>query len=116
VIEPTSIGLYLDEDIPLGIARLLQGYGFTAVTTRDAGNLGRDDERQLTYATTHGLTMLTHNRSDFLLLHRDWQASGRSHAGIIAAHRNPPYEVLRRILPLLSAVTPTEMRGQFRYL
>lgn len=115
-MSDASIGLYLDEDVALVIARLLQGYGFTATTTRDAGNLGRSDEAQLTYAAMQGVALLTHNRNDFLLLHRDWQATGRSHPGIIAAFRHPPHEMLRRLLPLLSATTAAEMRDRFRFL
>ncbi|HLE61668.1 MAG TPA: DUF5615 family PIN-like protein [Pyrinomonadaceae bacterium] len=61
------IELYLDEDVSVLIADLLQARGFVALTARDAGHLGKTDEEQLAYAVAEQKTFLTHNRIDLSL-------------------------------------------------
>jgi len=39
--------LYLDEDVSVVVATILQARGFDVVTTRDLGKLGRTDAEQL---------------------------------------------------------------------
>jgi hypothetical protein len=39
--------LYLDEDVSVLVATILQARGLDAVTTRDVGKLGRTDAEQL---------------------------------------------------------------------
>jgi hypothetical protein len=60
--------------------------------------------------------LLTHNRADFEALHRAYIEGGRHHAGILIAVRHPAYEIVRRLLLILNAVTADEMRDQVRYL
>ena len=48
------IELYLDEDVDALVADLVRARGFTATTTRDAGNLNKDDDEQLAYAAENG--------------------------------------------------------------
>jgi len=36
--------------------------------------------------------------------------------GIIIATRNPPYEIVRRLLLILNQVTADEMQDQLRYI
>jgi len=115
VIPVAEPGLFLDEDVSVVVARLLRMHGFATLTTRDMGRLGASDEAQLAFATSLGYVILTHNRKDYLALHRTWIATGRNHAGIIAAFRHPPHEVLRRLLPLLSGTTAADLQNQFRY-
>jgi len=58
------IRLYLDEDVHVLVADLLQAKGFDVITARDAGQLQATDAEQLAYAITHGRTLVTHNRTD----------------------------------------------------
>jgi len=44
------IKVYLDEDVDVLVAELLNGYGFDALTTRDAGCLGQTDEEQIAFS------------------------------------------------------------------
>lgn len=44
------IRLYLDEDVNVLVADLLQAKGFDVTTARDAGQLHATDEEQLTHA------------------------------------------------------------------
>ena len=76
---------YLDEDsMRRGLAGALQAVGLDCVTAVEAENLGRSDAEQLTYASATGCVMYTQNVRDFRILHQDWAASGRQHAGIVA--------------------------------
>ncbi len=110
------IELYLDEDVHVVIADLLQGRGFTATTARDAGQLEKSDEEQLAYAVSQRKTLLTHNRHDFEALAREYASAGKTHYGIILAVRYPPYEVVRRLMRFLNHVTADEMQNQVRYI
>ena len=52
------IELYLDEDVSVLIADLVRARGFTAITTREAGQLHASDADQLAYAVSHSKTLL----------------------------------------------------------
>lgn len=110
------IELYLDEDMDVQVATLLRARGFTAISTREAGQLGKDDADQLQYASAHGYAFITHNRADFEALARTYFTEGREHFGIIIAVRHSPQEIVRRLLLILNAVTADEMRNAVRYI
>lgn len=110
------IELYLDEDVHVVIADLLQGRGFLAKTVRDVGQLEKSDEEQLAYAVSQRKTLLTHNRHDFEALAREYASAGKTHYGIILAVRYPPYEIVRRLMRFLNDVTADEMKNQVRYI
>lgn len=110
------IEIYLDEDVDVLIAELLRSHGFVALTARDTGMLGQDDDDHLEYAVGQSKAVLTHNRVDFENLAKDYVATGRMHYGIILAGRRSPYEVVRRLLILLDSVTADEMQNQVRYI
>jgi hypothetical protein len=57
--------IYLDEDVSVLLASLLRSRGFEVMTTQESGNAAASDERQLEYAASDGLALLTHNRTDF---------------------------------------------------
>jgi hypothetical protein len=88
--------LHCDEDVSVVLAAVLRARGFTVTTARDARQLGRSDEEQLTFATDAGSVLLTHNHVDFRRLHRSWFEAGRPHSGIIIARRRLPAELARR--------------------
>ena len=69
--------VYLDEDVSVVVANMLEARGFSVLTTRDAVRLGATDIEQLEYAARHGKTLVTHNRVDFEELHRRYLAKGR---------------------------------------
>ncbi len=110
------IELYLDEDVDVLVADLVRARGFGAVTTREAGQLGRSDIEQLTFAASRGMTLLTHNRVDFEALARRYASTGQSHHGIVIAVRRQPYELARRLLLVLDRVTADETQNQVRYI
>lgn len=108
--------LYLDEDVSVLIATLLQARGFDVVTTRDEEMLGQDDPLQLAHAVSLERCMVTHNRVDFERLQREQGETGRSHFGIIVASRRSPYEIARRLAVLLNILTADEIEDQLLYV
>lgn len=113
------IAIYTDEDVTTGLAPALRRRGYSAQSTREAGNLGASDEAQLSYATRRNMAVLTHNIRDFIELAQVWHLSGREHAGIIVSeqfgHRHFR-ELVRQVLRLLDSLTPTEIHNQVIYL
>ena len=53
------ICLYLDEDVNVLVADLLQARGFDIITARDAGQLRATDAEQLAYAVSQARTLVT---------------------------------------------------------
>ncbi|NEP55799.1 MAG: hypothetical protein F6K31_02055 [Symploca sp. SIO2G7] len=110
------IHVYLDEDVDVLIASLLQSRGFNAITAQQARQLGKTDAEQLEYATSQRAAILTHNRTDFEDLAREYFNTGKSHSGIIVAVRKPYTEVVRRLLTILDSTTADEMKNQILYI
>lgn len=108
--------VYLDEDVSVLVAVLLQAYGFDATTTRDGGMLGQTDEAQLAHAAGQGRCMVTHNRVHFERLHLRMLESGAGHAGMIVSAERRPHELARRIARLLNALTAEEIANQLLYV
>ena len=110
------ISLYLDEDVHVLVAELLQARGFDAITARDAGKLQATDSEQIAYAISQGRTLVTHNRTDFEQLTQYYFDQGQAHYGVIFAVRRSPQEVAKRLLSIVNQVTSEEMENQVRYI
>ncbi|TVQ10994.1 MAG: hypothetical protein EA368_06380 [Leptolyngbya sp. DLM2.Bin27] len=110
------ICLYLDEDVNVLVADLLEARGFDVLTVRDAKQLRASDENQLAYAVSQSRTLVTHNRADFEALVQSYFESGQMHYGVIFAVRRSPQEIARRLLAILNQVTAEEMQNQVRYI
>jgi hypothetical protein len=99
---------YVDEDVALLLAHSLSQAGHDALTTRDAGRLGAGDHLQFLYAVQERRILITHNVSDFSLLHLAWMAWPRderapqSHPGILVAAQEPAERVAAAIGGLLT--------------
>ena len=87
------IRLYLDEDVNVLVADLLQAKGFDAITARDAGQLRATDAEQLAYAVSQTRTLVTHNRTDFEELVHSYFDLEQQHCGVIFAVRRSPQEI-----------------------
>lgn len=77
------IKLYLDEDVDISLAHALKQKGIDVLTTQESGNKRLSDSEQLEFAVNNKRVMFTHNKRDFLLLHKSYLLEGRSHYGII---------------------------------
>jgi len=115
-VNDLFIEIYLDEDVSVLVAELLRARGFVVVTTQQVGNLGTSDRDQLEYATSHQLTLLTHNRADFEKLTQEHYSLGVEHSGVIIAVRRPPMNLVKRLLGVIDSVARDEMRNQIIYI
>ena len=84
--------LYSNENFPLPVVEELRRLGHDVLTTRDAGksNEGIPDDEVLRFAKENGRAVITHNRQDFIRLHRQ----SPDHAGIIVCTDNPDFPAL----------------------
>jgi predicted nuclease of predicted toxin-antitoxin system len=84
--------MYSNENFPLPVVEALRLLGHDVLTTRDTGqaNEGIPDDDVLNFATLDGRAVLTHNRKDFIKLHR----TKPDHAGIIVCTQNPDFAAL----------------------
>ncbi len=110
------IELYFDEDVSVLLAKLLLARGFDVITAKDAGMLGKDDPKQLRYATSQNRCILTHNRKHFENLHKRYLESGQNHSGILIANRRKAYDMMSRLVILLNKLTSDEMVNNLLYL
>ncbi len=108
--------LYLDEHLPPILAQILQERGTDCLTTQDAGNLGKSDQDQLSYAASHGRVLVTFDRGDFLALAKLWSASGQIHAGIILSKQLPLFDLLRQLLRLVYRHSKDDLASQILWL
>lgn len=111
-----SVSIYLDEDVSVLVGEMLRARGFDVLTTREAGNLGADDESQLRFATLSGRVFLTHNRVDFERLAVRFFESDHTHSGIMIAVRKHPHEITMRMLVALAGVSREDLVDQIRYI
>lgn len=77
---------YLDENVPVEVARQLRLRDIDVVTARDLNLLGESDHNHLQNATIQGRVLCTHD-TDFLEL----AASGTQHAGIVLGQQDIHY-------------------------
>ncbi len=118
-----SIRIYLDEDVNVLVGEMLRARGRDVLTTRDAANLGIDDEAQLSYAAATNRVFITHNRVDFERLAVRFferaltgESVGGSHSGIVIAYRRPSRELTLKILQTLKGLNAADMSNQLRYI
>lgn len=78
------LSLYLDDcaDDDILVA-LLRRAGHQVSTPRTAGTSGVSDSDHLEYAARCNYTLLTKDPDDFVDLHYQWQATNRTHSGIL---------------------------------
>jgi predicted nuclease of predicted toxin-antitoxin system len=115
-VSELFIKVYLDEDVNVLIAELVRLQKFKSLTASEAGRKGKMDAEQLEYAAQNGYAILTHNRTDYKELARDYFAAGKTHRGIIIAVRRPTHKVAEPLLELLNDFTADEMTNQIIYI
>jgi len=96
--------LYADEDFPHPVAEKLRALGHDVLTVHDAGQANKKipDAQVLVDATALRRAVLTHNRRDYIRLHK----ASAQHAGIIACTRDPDTDALaQRIHDAVQAVS-----------
>ena len=111
-----KIRFYLDEDVPVQLAKAMQQRGISVLTTQEAGMSESTDEQQVVFAVTQQRTILTHNKRDFVIIHKTYMEIGKDHRGIIVADRNKVGELLRRVSKLWATVSEEDMKNRLEFL
>ncbi len=78
----------------------------------------REDDEHLEYATAQGRVLYSFNIADFCRIHTTWLGQSRSHSGIILALQRQFSigEQIRRLLRVMAARSPGEMRDRVEFL
>ncbi|MCI0342547.1 MAG: DUF5615 family PIN-like protein [Planctomycetales bacterium] len=100
---------YADENFPTPAVRELRLLGHDVLTMAEDGRASRSvpDADVLRIATAHGRAVLTHNRRDFVRLHRE----GRARAGIVVYSVNPDFAEMARRIHEFSGALP-DLQGR----
>ncbi len=76
--------LYIDEDSgDRDLVQALRARGVDVITAQEVGMTERTDDEHLQFATERSRVLYSFNRGDFLRLHSQYLAEGRTHAGIL---------------------------------
>jgi hypothetical protein len=79
--------LLLDEMLPPALAEQLSDAGCdTLAVSADPGLRGAPDAEVLERAALQGRVLVTDNIRDFVPLHNEWAAAGRTHPGLLLVH------------------------------
>ena len=89
--------LYLDENVSLQLAALLDARGYDIETAWHLGTMGAEDQEQFAIAVRSQRVLITHDRADFRPLHRAWRSWFAEwgtrplprHAGILIIPQHP---------------------------
>ena len=96
--------LYSDEDFPKPVVDKLRELGHDVLTALDAGQANKriPDDQALAFATTLDRIVVTHNRRDYIRLHK----ASTLHAGIIVCTHDSNVDGLaQRIHAALESTT-----------
>lgn len=110
------IKLYLDEDVDISLAKTLKQKGIDVLTTQEAGKKRLSDSEQLEFAVNTKRAILTHNKRDFTLLHKDYMLKGKEHYGIVLSGQRPIGEMLRGLSRLIFSLTVEQMKNRREFL
>lgn len=110
------IKLYLDEDVDISLAQALKQKGIDVLTTQESGNKRLSDSAQLEFAINNQRAIFTHNKRDFLLLHKSYLLEGKNHYGIILSDQRTVGETLRGLSRLIFSLTAEEMKNRREFL
>lgn len=110
------IKLYFDEDVDSSLAKTLRQKGIDVLTTPEAGKKRLSDTEQLEFAVNAKRAILTHNKRDYALLHKDYLLNGKEHYGIILSDQRPIGEMLRGLSKLLFSLSAEQMKNRREFL
>ena len=108
--------LYLDENVPVVLRRMLAEEGMDCTTARDAGNLSFSDEDHLAFATAGQRIMVTFDCKDFQALAKGWAQADRAHAGIILTKPHSLQELHRRFRHLFMTYRHQDFANRLLWL
>ena len=111
------VRFYLDEDtISRALMSALRARNIDILSAHEAGMISVPDWQHLDYATNLNRVIFTFNTRDFVLLHKEWLAVGRHHAGIVVSDQGPVGQLVRRLLKLADSLSAEEMVDRLVFL
>lgn len=107
---------YADENVDHRIVAGLLRRQMNVVTAQERDQKQTDDEILLATATSESRLMLT-NDADFLRLHSEWLAAGKSHGGIIFWTVDVPIgDVIREIIKIAETTSEQDATNLLRFV
>ncbi len=121
---------HLDHNVSHEVAEILQLRGHDVLTAWDLGLITADDDVHLSTAADDTRILVTHNKKDFLLLHKAWRrwplvwvvavtrAGGNvppgalTHAGVVIIPQQPHLRSVDAALAVDSLVRDSFVRGR----
>jgi hypothetical protein len=112
-LAAAGLRFYLDENLPVEIARQLQSRNIEVVTVRELGALGDSDENHLTRATQMGYVLCTYD-TDYVAL----ATQGVEHAGIVIGQPESHHigEWVNWLELMHAVYTPEDLHNHVEYL
>jgi hypothetical protein len=112
--------LYLDSDVSLRVVPALRAQNHEVLTSRDAGLAHAGDYMQLLTAMRTGRVLITHNRSDFVLLHHAWLVWPRElgvsfppHPSILVLDQAPVSDYTTALLKILEDIATLQANSLY---
>ncbi|MBP7962133.1 MAG: DUF5615 family PIN-like protein [Caldilineaceae bacterium] len=108
-----KVRFYLDENVPVEVARQLRSRDIDVVTARDLGLLGASDRVHLENATALRRVLCTFD-ADYLRL----VSEGMAHAGIVFGQQSLHYvgDWVNWLTLIHAVYAPREMVGRVEYM
>ena len=110
------IKVYLDEDVDISLSIALKQKGIDVLTTQERGHKRLSDTEQFEFAANTKRAIFTHNKRDFILLHKKYVLEGKEHYGIILSDQRPIGEMLRGLSKLIFSLTVEQMKNRKEFL
>lgn len=110
---------YLDEDaMRNSLLRALRTRHADVFSAFEAGMISRSDEEHLEFAARSARVLFSFNVAHFCRIHREWLASGKSHAGIMLAQQrgHAVGAQLRGLLRLSAQNSASDMKSRLEFL
>jgi hypothetical protein len=113
------VHFYLDADVSPRLVPFLVSLGHTATHTRAIRRQMDSDDRQFLYAVDLGAPIVTHNTSDYVLLHRAWgsfaaywRVASIAHPGVVCLNHQRGVLGDEQALARLLAGEPPKFAGR----
>jgi hypothetical protein len=114
--EESSIRLFLDEDVWLGLAEALREKGFEAVHVYEVDRGSLNDRAQMAFAVQQQRAILTHNKRHYIPFVAEYYWAGKEHYGILVIAQLARGELLRRVDAFLRQHQASQVRNQLWFL
>lgn len=111
-----ALAVYMDVHVPAAVTQGLRERSIDVRTSQDDGTRTEPDETLLLRTVELGRLLFTQDE-DFLVIVREWQASGREFPGVFFARQgHPPGRLITDLELHLVCCTADELRNRLIFL